>query len=441
MKRKVVTLFIVGLLICLQFNIVWAESLNKSANYTNANLEQEIFENIEFRHAFGLVSDYHTIHNLLTEKVEKVKKYGVTLSKEEADILDNRFEKQLKLKPVIKEYLNTYAGSKFAGLYTDQASGGVIYIGLIDDIDEGLKSEVKKMYGSPDKVKYFNAKYSQNELDKFVENVWEQYDTLLKHGIEVRSVSTKFSEQKIVIGVASINDDKVVFLRDHFGDDIIVLEVEEGRDNARNTKYRPLEGGLKIYKEDSKVCTMAFSATAGAKTYAITAGHCDIINNTFSQGGTSYSLTNKIGKVTKRKYGGSVDALAIELDNASWISFYLYANGQSQERKFNDLQLRTEDDEGDTVCISAGNSDATKCGILQTINQTFTFEGTFFSSMRALNWIDSTYTTIGGDSGSPYFLGYTILGVHKGIFGSYNATYSQADRVVSDLSVTAITSP
>ncbi|WP_217266676.1 S1 family peptidase [Paenibacillus tianmuensis] len=70
---------------------------------------------------------------------------------------------------------------------------------------------------------------------------------------------------------------------------------------------------------------------------------------------------------------------------------------------------------GQTVCISAGFSDNTSCGTLESRNWSGEFKDTGYHT----NLRKASYSSMKGDSGSTIWAGFTLMGVHTGSGGIY----------------------
>lgn len=385
-----------------------ANASNTEVNVKNESSKSNFEKNEKFRKEFGLKSDSGYITNLLNDKTTKSsEKYGVILTKEEEIELDARFE-MLRVKiPKIKEYIsNKESKDNYANIYIDQASGGIINIGL-KDFNPETERQIKSASGDS-KVKIYKAKYSEKELDELHQKISDSREELALKNIMIKYIVTDIIKEKVVIAVEKTSDSVINTLGQMFNEDMISVIQDKSREKQDSSTYtRPVQGGLKI-QSDNKLCTAGFSARDSSAHYIITAGHCiSYTGEEWKQGGSLFAYTNKYQE------SGNVDAAALKIDPSN-ATAYLYAYRNLNFSKVVYVEQGGQETVGQTVCISGGNSDNTSCGTLQSKNWSGFLGTKYHYAMR-----EASYSSIAGDSGSPIWAGFTIMGVHTAEGGIY----------------------
>ncbi|MFC5446828.1 hypothetical protein [Paenibacillus aestuarii] len=230
----------------------------------------DIEKNSKFRETFGLDTEQNHMRSLIkTEQslfTGKGKKYGVVLTQNEEEALDKRIDMQKNGVPKIKEYIkaNIKNGS-FGGIYIDQKSGGIVNIGFKGSLEKLNKeaNDIKDLYGNPHLIKFYEAKYTEDELNDLHQQVDDSRFEIEKAGIKLVSVRTLLPEQKVQIGVENLNADTSTTLNKMFDKNMIVVKQEATSFQITNSKtnYGGVAGGLSIDKGgDPNYCTAGFSA-------------------------------------------------------------------------------------------------------------------------------------------------------------------------------------
>lgn len=337
--------------------------------------------------------------------------------------------------PLIKQYLDNVAKEYFAGMYIDQKKGGVINIGFTKSLD-ALNNDIDKLIEISERqemIKFYTAKYSEEQLNALLEEIFNSKEDLKSKGINIVSIRTDIKNQKVIIGVDEKN--KLVennILSIYPEDMITIIKDIPGLNKMTSETYtRPIQAGLKIFENGGGSCTAGFSAQKKSSTdlYIITAGHCpDYKGREYSQGGSSYTSSNKFGEADMINYGGPVDAAAIKVDSSN-ISYWLYGSGTSRYTSLKTTKKLGDETVGDFACISGGQANAISCGEVLSTN---------YSSGSLYNMVEADFYAIQGDSGSPIFSGTELLGILSGGPSNYDNYYSKIGRVLNELSINAI---
>jgi hypothetical protein len=396
-------------------------------------------KNFRFREKFGLNSDLSYIQDLINFEKQSGgstgEEFGVVLTKTEEEGFIERMNFHQSKIPQIRQYINEFISDGFAEIYINQKNGGTINIGFVNNLDtlQDKMNKIMEISERPEMIKFYQAKYSESQLNDLHEEIYSSKKNLKNKGIDIVSIRTDIINEKVVIGVSQLNELVSNELFVLFPKEMItVIEDVPGINKMTSETYtRPIQAGLKIFENGGGSCTAGFSAQKKASTdlYIITAGHCpDFIGSAYSQGGSSYSASNKFGEATIIQYGGRMDAAAIAADSSE-ITYWLYGDGISQYRNLKSTKTLGTETVGETACISGGNADAINCGEVLSTN---------YSSGSLHSMVEADFYAINGDSGSPIFFGYELLGILSGGPSDYRNYYPKIGYILNDLSINAI---
>ncbi|WP_341321798.1 S1 family peptidase [Solibacillus sp. FSL H8-0523] len=396
---------------------------------------------IHGREIYGLSTETSVIKSLKTENYYS-KKYGIYMSPNEEAKLEERFAIQDKVVPKLKDdVLAMYGRDAFLGMYIDQKNGGVVNIALRKGTHTPLiKSEnlIATKYGSDLPINFYEAKYSESDLDRIMDDINNNIDILSKQ-INIQYANVDFINQKITVGIKDngtpiAEASKVI--SDLLKQDETLFNVKvvdenfKTSDEARYTTQSPILNGLVIDSSAGTLgnCSVGFSAIdSSSNPYIVTAGHC------WSSLGTGiYQGSNYIGHVSKRHYGNNADAEAIAVSSNTLLSNKLYGT----TTLLTSVQVAGNDVLGERVCKSGMHGDS--CGTLLGKNNSgyWGANDTWFDNLRVSNYESSS-----GDSGATIYDGKTLKGIHKGTLpenGVNYRVYSHVTNVSSRLNLTPV---
>lgn len=321
---------------------------------------------INGRKTYGLSTETSVIESLKNGKYYS-ERYGIYLSPDEEAKLEERFKIQDKVIPELqKDVLATLGPDAYLGMYIDQKSGGVVNIGIREGTSvKNSESLIASKFSSELPIKFYEAKYSESDLDRIMDVINANVDGLSKQ-INIQYANVDFINQKIVVGikgdVAPIAEASKVIsdLTKHYEALFHVEVVDETyktSDDARYTTQSPILDGLVIDSSPSTTgnCSVAFSAIDSNSTpYIVTAAHC------WSSSGTGiYQGSDYIGYVSsKRHYGNNADAEAIAVTSNTLLSNKLYGT----TTLLTNIQVAGNDVLGERTCKSGMWGDS--CGTL-----------------------------------------------------------------------------
>ncbi|GEM_PF-4243671 len=430
-KRSVVILTFFALLM-IPTNLHAEDSRNTSRNALEDSLLLE--KSIEFRAKYGLNNSNSLLKELQNE-YSVSKTYGVYLSVEEESEIEKRFAFQEEVNPQILNFLNKIDFRDFGILYIDQANKGVYNIGLTDpNMRELISSELELIVGN-DLIRYYDAEFSEHELEEQHERIYNDINVLASQGIVIDTIVTDVINEKVDVYINSLDTSNTLRTMNMIMSkyDTAMVNIKPSSigniDDNRASTYSTLEAGLRITNNsDSSICTLGFTAQWGNAKYIITAAHCGSQSNGFNQG------TNSIGTMIKRHYDGRVDAAVIGINSKLTYSNYVYTS-VSQGSTFTSWQSYNDDIVGENVCIS-GITSSYNCGNLtsRSVSGQWGNPSVSFTGLRSAD-----YVAAGGDSGGPTFYNKKLKGIHKGRTAANVPVYSHVQWVIELLSTPSST--
>lgn len=272
-KSLVVTLFI-SLILTLVLQ-VQAKDMTISAS--------ELEENIKFREMFGLEQNIDFVKDTIKHKAiqESKELYGVSLTKEELDNLQQRRKNADEMRVLKRELIEVKYKDVFGGIYIDQINGGIFNIGIVNlNQNQEVVSEIKSNFSDESKLKFYDTEYTYNELLK-QQSILDDY--IFNNRLDVIYTEISVEENRVVIGIESLNAYKIERLFDMFDYKVIIKNHDSYSivQESRVERQRPLAGGLGIlwhghsYELDKATCTGGFSAFDRSGNYFyITNHHC-----------------------------------------------------------------------------------------------------------------------------------------------------------------------
>lgn len=405
------------------------------ANDNNSGMSEEINEMIKVRKEFGLNQDASNLNRLINKKELKPSKYlSVPLTEEEEQEISNRIEMQEKHLPAFNKHINTVLNSnEFGGLFIDQTAGGIVKVGLTEKANDksAKKEKLKSLFPDKDRIEFFEAKVSLNQLDDTHEQVAKKITEFAEQGIVITGINTDIINNRVEIGVENLSSENESTLLDFLGSAAsYTLLIEEKASTAtnRNIWYGDMQAGLRIVNSTrGSACTSNIGITDGTGLYyVLTAGHCATLYQKFTQGGTT------IGQVERHTgYNGTnADAMAIRVPK-SYANTFAYL-GSSKAIRFTATQPTNADWVGEIVYMS-GISSGVKSGRITSLNYTAYYpnsgKGTYFKQRLA------SYPTVGGDSGGPVYTARTLRGIQSGVRGDGTAIYSHIGWALYELNM------
>jgi len=315
------------------------------------------------------------------------KDLGVPLLPAEHDEMVRRYS----LGEVVGKITAIAANSRyFGGVSVDQASGGIIDIGIVDPTSAAgstLLALLRHVIPSADPIKVVASSHPWTDLETADKRITGDVTNgrLIHLGV-VGSALKKSSEVIYLADDAPATAEES--LKRMYPDDFVVTErvAKNGITlNSRNFLAGPLYGGEWISNDvDGSMCTMGFGKAiyppgTGGSYWAVTAGHCGYYLDPWRQGKDGYG-GNHFGKGAKYQapyYSGYAnttqrcDCQAIGPVPSSAVTSQMFTNGNSLY-PFTSIAQNTSTYFyiGEPVCHSGAHyaedhSDNVNCGDIQ----------------------------------------------------------------------------
>jgi hypothetical protein len=163
---------------------------NVSAEYVSSSEVQQVSNNttavdesskINGRETYGLSTEPSVIESLKNRNYFS-ERYGIYLSPDEEAKLEERFKIQDKVIPELKkDVLAAFGSDAYLGMYIDQKNGGIVNIGIREG-GTSVKSEslIASKFSSEFPIKFYEAKYSESDLDRIMDLINTNVDSLSK---------------------------------------------------------------------------------------------------------------------------------------------------------------------------------------------------------------------------------------------------------------------
>ncbi len=408
--------------------------------------EERIAQSKRFRTSFGFNADDAYVRSVEGDQANRDRspEYGVGLTAAEYAEMRTRAEVQMAMYRA-RAYAEQFP--TFAGLWLDQAGGGIVRVGFtgLDAITR--RDAVKANFPFPDRIDTFTATRTDDELSSLATRVSGDFASLRAEGIAVVHSGTRVKQNAVEIGVEGLDAVERAKLTARYGAGVSPVEATLPVDDAGARRYqynRRLSAGIAMrYGDDGGPCTAAFSARRERRTrrgrrvfrfFTTTAGHC-------AKGQRPLWIhgNKPVGRTVDSTHFNDdtvdADAQTIGIPRRRLSKVVILDPGYAPRRLSTVEKRFEEEEEGNSVCISGIHNN--NCGVLESRNESVTKDGKKFEFMRVAD-----YDSRGGDSGAPIYFPYgnnreaRALGLHKGRFGTrvfdtlrHRPYYSHAERV------------
>jgi len=152
-----------------------------------------------FREDFGLPADDPTLQAMASSPDSK---YGVPLTRDEEREVDSRDALEEELD-AIETYGTQTAQSTYAGLYLDQARGGLVVVGFTGDLETHGEA-IEAVFPYPSRLRLVQRDYSKQYLDTVLAKIEADFDSLVADGVDIQSFGATISGNFVEVGVLSV---------------------------------------------------------------------------------------------------------------------------------------------------------------------------------------------------------------------------------------------
>jgi hypothetical protein len=332
-----------------------------------------------------------TVVRKLYERHGVSKQLGVPLSPEEERDLANRTAERKRL-PAFEQALAAHQ-PEYAGVYTDQARGGIVVALVTEPLPEAVEAELREASGLRLEIRLVD--YSQEELAAAREQVAGLLENDL--GLQILALGTDVPGNRVRVGVRELNDDVRERFRQLYPDPIFELYETGGLLPADtfSDSPGPYKSGLGIVGPDGRGCSTGFMvATSRSATGValLTAGHCIVLPavnwNAWRHGGVVIGRTLSHGFVPDSR----ADAAEIEIPTGMASNLFWW--NPDSITWLNGVEDKNADRVGDPVCKHGARTGLT-CGPLQGLCEDQIRNGLQLRCLRRANM-----DVFDGDSGA-----------------------------------------
>lgn len=367
--------------------------------------ETLLARSIAFRREFGLDSNPALIRSLIADRAlvaRDERTFGVPLTPQEDRALRTR-QHEDRAVPGLASYAESRFPSSYAGLYIDQAHGGVVYIGFAGKAARRVRV-LARHFRYPQLLRPVTMTNSYKALTAISARVVGDKKALAAAGITVVMSGVDVRHNVVLIGAQHLTPAISRALRVRFGPAIKVVQAKASTAD-RYSDYPPMTGGLDIFRlvpaQNEEVdCTSGFIGFAGPEQYVLTAGHCG------ADGTNWFHSTVPLGQMQSNSFysGTDADAGAILLNVLVSSSYQVYIS----EGDYRSMVGTETVVPGTFSCMSAVTS-GYQCGVVTFIGESYSPDGI---TVNDTFW--TSYPTNYGDSGGPVLDGGYAQGIISG---------------------------
>jgi Tol biopolymer transport system component len=194
---------------------------------------------LRFREQFGLSTDPVLVASTLDDPglEPSIADWGVPLTLAEQDEMALRLE-LVEALPEIDAYAAQNAPNAYAGVWIDQAAGGIVKAGFTQDVATHTNA-IKAFFPHPERLEGFSATLTEAQLNALQDEIFADVDDLVARGIDVREVGARVSTNSVEVGLPVPNPLDEQRLREIYGANVKVIQsapVPSGKKKDKNKK-------------------------------------------------------------------------------------------------------------------------------------------------------------------------------------------------------------
>lgn len=380
------------------------------AAFTSAS-EEELANARRFRETFGFEAGTQLIMTAASDRANYPNMdWGVPLTESEASEIERRVAVQLSL-----DEATAYARSSadFAGVYIDQARGGLPVFLFADDPSRHAAAIASQLEpGTNFDVQAAERSYA--DLEVLQASIEAERAPFARRGVVLVSVGILTPANKVIVGVDGLSAGTASLLIETFGSGIALRDQRFPQaDVCTVASCWPPKGGIEVKSvATGNRCTSGFiSKNEFGQIGLLTAGHCIWAGGQ----GTWRHAGQNIGTTTGYTFWNGADAdAAFIYTNAAGANpptKNLYLTETDVTRALTSVIETANQHVGDVICRS-GITSGKDCGTIAAAN--VSNPSCVNTTCRTIDhtW-EVNFDSTGGDSGGPYHVGITTgFGIH-----------------------------
>lgn len=357
-------------------------------------------EAIESRAIFGWPTDVATVGRLRSGADVGTAKWGLAMTKAEETDLRERMAIEQSLEAELLPFVRALPTS--GGAWIDQLNGGRLVVTLTTS-DEEIRDKIGQLLPATNRgLMFVLVDDTEAELvaaANAAEKVWADSGSSARLlGVTVDTAGNqlvlRFTDADLPKAFSTVDD-----VQTSLGVSVSAQVDEPDVDAACTSRancYTPLKPGIHIHNgamptNNGNICTMGFHISIGTDEQFLTSGHCGILRtandwyHSVNYGFVGNEIANLIGP-------GGKDVMRVGLlDSQATTGIY------GQDGSVTGSALPTA---GMAISVSLGyGSNQVKTGTVDSIWTSWTS-----SVCSCTVWGgDASWTTVGGDSGSPVY--------------------------------------
>jgi streptogrisin C len=335
---------------------------------------------------------------------------------------------RLKRQEAVGKFLERVSldySTTFGGTWAGDDVDGRLFVQFVGVVPPAVRTLAKQQ--GIEGVFLGGAKYSLVQLEARADRIHAE---LVAHGYP--QVATAISVQDATIFAAATrlpgDTRPAEELRAQLSEESQASDISITFADEPIAGHTATYGGDKIFNSSTGAfCTSGFTVRqAPTGTYGVsTAGHCNV-NKYQQENGVTFDMTLR---VEHRRGWGDMEYHSTD---SSAVFAEFYANtGTRRDTLY--LESASAIKENNTYC-RYGRTSGYICGKVKLVSVDVTFDGYEHRQLVAMHENNGR----GGDSGGPWFLGNTAVGIHSGwttINGVKYDTWSKADYLDEALAV------
>lgn len=284
--------------------------------------EERYAEAREWREMFGFSTADDVIRATLDnlELEDAIDEYGIPLTPAEQTEMEQRSAAEEAAGSIVSQVTQD-SPDTYAGLWIDQAGGGLVRVGFTENAEDHLPA-LRQTYPYPDRLRVFTAEWTLNELQAAAEQVAADDDDLADYGIELNAIRVREDMNAVQVGADAWTEPDRDYMVGRYGDLLRFAEEESPVPAAsrRSWPIPPVFGGLLITSPSGQ-CSTGFTVAKPKNIFEmriLTAGHCARRGTPFRHKDGREGRSRFIGRVSAKRLQDPFDAALIKPSRRSF---------------------------------------------------------------------------------------------------------------------------